>query len=80
MTEADPALVSHTFSQRDTKPWVHFALPGGTIVPGVNADGSINTSSGPTGLVTQTPHVAQGNPGVGGGGPRVIQLTLRPLF
>ena len=58
----------------------NFALPGGTIEPGLNADGTINTNSGPTGLITQTPDVAQGNPGLGGGGPRVIQLSVRLSF
>ena len=58
----------------------NFALPNGTIVPGVNADGSLNTGAGPAGLITQTPDVAQGNPGLGGGGPRVIQLSLRLTF
>jgi hypothetical protein len=58
----------------------NFALPGGTIIPGVNADGSINPDAGRAGLITQTPDVAQGNPGLGGGGPRVIQLGIRFSF
>ena len=63
----------------------NFALPNGTIVPGVNADGTLNISSGatapaPIGLITQTPDVAQGNPGLGGGAPRVIQLSVRLTF
>ncbi len=58
----------------------NFALPGGTIIPGVNADGRINRDAGPAGLITQTPDVAQGNPGLGGGGPRVIQLGIRFTF
>jgi carboxypeptidase family protein len=32
------------------------------------------------GLITQTPDVAQGNPGLGGGGPRVVQLALKVIF
>ncbi len=32
------------------------------------------------GAITQTPDVAQGNPGLGGGGPRVIQLGLKLKF
>jgi len=32
------------------------------------------------GLITQTPDVAQGNPGLGGGGPRVMQFGLRLQF
>jgi hypothetical protein len=58
----------------------NFALPNGTLTPGLNADGSVNTSAGPAGLITQTPDVAQGNPGLGGGGPRVLQLALRLVF
>jgi Carboxypeptidase regulatory-like domain/TonB dependent receptor/TonB-dependent Receptor Plug Domain len=58
----------------------NFALPTNQIVPGINADGSVNSSAGPAGLITQTPDVAQGNPGLGGGGPRVIQFGLRLQF
>ncbi|HEY3927152.1 MAG TPA: carboxypeptidase regulatory-like domain-containing protein [Candidatus Koribacter sp.] len=58
----------------------NFALPNGTITPGLNADRTVNTSAGPQGQITQTPDVAQGNPGLGGGGPRVIQLGLRFQF
>ncbi|HTM42654.1 MAG TPA: hypothetical protein VL177_17180, partial [Terriglobales bacterium] len=57
----------------------NFALPNGTIDPGVAADGTL-TGAGPAGLITQTPDVAQGNPGLGGGGPRVIQFGLRLSF
>ena len=32
------------------------------------------------GLITQTPDQAQTNPGLGGGGPRVVQLGLKFLF
>jgi hypothetical protein len=48
----------------------NFALP--TNVVGI---GSPNA-----GLITQTPDVAQGNPGLGGGGPRVMQFGLRLQF
>lgn len=48
----------------------NFALPGGTVTPGV----------GPIGVITQTPDVAQGNPGLGGGGPRVIQVGAKFTF
>ena len=48
----------------------NFALPNGFISPG----------SGPAGTITQTPDVAQGNPGLGGGGPRVMQFGLRLQF
>ena len=48
----------------------NFALPNGTVTPGV----------GPIGKINQTPDVAQGNPGLGGGGPRVIQLAAKFIF
>ena len=49
----------------------NFALPSGFITPG---PGNV------AGFVTQTPDVAQGNPGLGGGGPRVVQFGLRLQF
>jgi hypothetical protein len=58
----------------------NFALPNGTLTPGINADGLVNTSAGPAGSITQTPDVAQGNPGLGGGGPRVLQIAVRLVF
>jgi len=58
----------------------NFALPNGTINPGVNADGTVNPDAGPAGAITQTPDVAQGNPGLGGGGPRVLQFAVRFVF
>ncbi len=48
----------------------NFALPNHNITPGL----------GPMGVITQTPDVAQTNPGLGGGGPRVIQLGAKFLF
>jgi len=48
----------------------NFALPAGSITPGV----------APAGQISQTPDVAQGNPGLGGGGPRVIQLAAKFTF
>jgi hypothetical protein len=48
----------------------NFALPSNFLTPGTS----------PMGTITQTPDVAQGNPGLGGGGPRVIQLALKFLF
>lgn len=67
----------------------NFALPGGTLNPAYLADGTLDPSVvdpashailTPAGQVTQTPDVAQGNPGLGGGGPRVIQFGLRFSF
>jgi hypothetical protein len=46
----------------------NFALPGGSY------------GSSSFGQFSQTPDVAQGNPGLGGGGPRVLQLALRVQF
>jgi len=34
----------------------------------------------PMAQITQTPDVAQTNPGLGGGGPRVVQLGLKVIF
>ncbi len=58
----------------------NFALPNGVLIPGINADGTLNPNAGVAGQITQTPDVAQGNPGLGGGGPRVIQFGLRFQF
>jgi outer membrane receptor protein involved in Fe transport len=48
----------------------NFALPNFFVDPG----------SSQQGLITQTPDQAQTNPGLGGGGPRVIQLGVKLLF
>jgi len=48
--------------------------------PGAYLNGDVNSTLLPMGLITQTPDVAQTNPGLGGGGPRVIQLGLKVLF
>jgi hypothetical protein len=48
----------------------NFSLPNGFVSPGSSTAGEISS----------TPDVAQGNPGLGGGGPRVIQLGLRLQF
>ena len=49
----------------------NFALPNGSLTL---------PSTGPAGQISQTPDVAQGNPGLGGGGPRVIQLAAKFTF
>jgi hypothetical protein len=54
-----------------------FALPGGVITPGA-APHDPDACSGC--FSTSTPDVAQGNPGLGGGGPRVVQLAARFQF
>jgi len=48
----------------------NFALPNWFVVPGSTGQG----------LITQTPDQAQTNPGLGGGGPRVIQLAAKMIF
>jgi len=48
----------------------NFALPNFFVSPG----------SPQQGLITQTPDQAQTNPGLGGGGPRVIQLAAKFIF
>lgn len=60
----------------------NFALPNHNITPGYDSNGNVQCvpPSCTDGLITQTPDVAQTNPGLGGGGPRVIQLGLKFLF
>ncbi|MFZ1918577.1 MAG: carboxypeptidase regulatory-like domain-containing protein [Terriglobales bacterium] len=63
----------------------NFAQPNHTIVPGFVDEGPPtgivpNTETPSGGEFTQTPDVAQTNPGLGGGGPRVIQLALKFVF
>jgi hypothetical protein len=59
-----------------------FALPGGVIQPeagtGLTLPEALAQCSGC--FSTSTPDVAQGNPGLGGGGPRVIQFAARLQF
>jgi hypothetical protein len=59
-----------------------FALPGGVIQPeagsGLTLPQALAQCSGC--FSTATPDVAQGNPGLGGGGPRVIQFAARLQF
>jgi carboxypeptidase family protein/TonB-dependent receptor-like protein len=61
----------------------NFALPAGSITPGLDQTGAVQCSPAGgcfDGTISQTPDVAQGNPGLGGGGPRVIQLGLKVIF
>jgi hypothetical protein len=48
--------------------------------PAAHVNGDITQPLLPMGLITQTPDVAQTNPGLGGGGPRVIQLAVKFTF
>jgi len=59
----------------------NFALPNFFVSPVFNADGSVNPGVSPNqGLITQTPDQAQTNPGLGGGGPRVMQIAAKFRF
>jgi hypothetical protein len=61
----------------------NFAQPDHVLTPGYDQNGNLVCSPATgcyDGLITQTPDVAQTNPGLGGGGPRVIQLALKILF
>ncbi len=61
----------------------NFALPNHNITPGYDQLGNVQCSPAAgcyDGQLTQTPDVAQTNPGLGGGGPRVIQLGAKFLF
>jgi hypothetical protein len=57
----------------------NFALPNFFVSPGFIAGGT-PTGASAQGLITQTPDQAQTNPGLGGGGPRVIQIGAKLLF
>jgi hypothetical protein len=61
----------------------NFALPNHNITPGYDQFGHLQCSPALgcyDGQITQTPDVAQTNPGLGGGGPRVFQLGAKVLF
>lgn len=66
----------------------NFALPNFFINPGLVDNGTPGnpaiapnpTASANQGLITQTPDQAQTNPGLGGGGPRVVQVGLKLIF
>jgi hypothetical protein len=61
----------------------NFALPNHNITPGYDQNGNLQCSPALQcfdGQITQTPDVAQTNPGLGGGGPRVFQLGAKFVF
>jgi hypothetical protein len=61
----------------------NFALPNHNITPGYDENGNLQCSPALgcfDGQITQTPDVAQTNPGLGGGGPRVFQLGAKFVF
>jgi hypothetical protein len=61
----------------------NFALPNHNLTPGYDQNGNLQCDPNAgcnQGVISQTPDVAQTNPGLGGGGPRVIQLGLKLIF
>jgi Carboxypeptidase regulatory-like domain/TonB-dependent Receptor Plug Domain/TonB dependent receptor len=73
------ALPAHNI----TPGYVDNGSPGSPQVvpnPSAHVNGDITQPLLPMGLITQTPDVAQTNPGLGGGGPRVIQLGAKFTF
>jgi len=73
------ALPAHTIIPG----YVDNGTPGSPQVvpnPAAHVNGDITQPLLPMGLITQTPDVAQTNPGLGGGGPRVIQLAAKFTF
>jgi hypothetical protein len=58
----------------------NFALPNFFVTPMTFTDGTLTGAPTNEGLISQTPDQAQTNPGLGGGGPRVIQLGLKVIF
>ncbi len=61
----------------------NFAQPNHNITPGYDETGNLQCSPAAgcyDGQITQTPDVAQTNPGLGGGGPRVFQLGVKVVF
>jgi hypothetical protein len=61
----------------------NFALPNHNLTPGYDQNGNLQCDPNAgcaQGVITQTPDVAQTNPGLGGGGPRVVQLALKVIF
>jgi hypothetical protein len=61
----------------------NFAQPDHNLNPGLDANGQVQCDPNAgcyQGLITQTPDVAQTNPGLGGGGPRVLQFGLKVIF
>jgi hypothetical protein len=61
----------------------NFAQPDHNLTPGLDSSGTVQCDPNAgcyQGLITQTPDVAQTNPGLGGGGPRVLQFGLKVIF
>jgi hypothetical protein len=73
------ALPAHTIIPG----YIDNGTPGNPQVvpnPAAHVNGDVTQPLLPMGLITQTPDVAQTNPGLGGGGPRVVQLAAKFTF
>jgi hypothetical protein len=73
------ALPAHTIIPG----YVDNGSPGSPQVvpnPAAHVNGDVTQPLLPMGLITQTPDVAQTNPGLGGGGPRVVQVAAKFTF
>jgi Carboxypeptidase regulatory-like domain/TonB-dependent Receptor Plug Domain/TonB dependent receptor len=73
------ALPAHTIIPG----YVDNGTPGSPQIapnPSAHVNGDITQPLLPMGLITQTPDVAQTNPGLGGGGPRVMQIAAKFTF
>jgi hypothetical protein len=73
------ALPSHTIIPG----FVDNGSPGNPNIqpnPSAHILGDLNQPLAPSGVITQTPDQAQTNPGLGGGGPRVLQLGAKFVF
>ena len=63
--------------------FVDNGIPGSPQIapnPAAHVNGDIAQALLPMGSITQTPDVAQTNPGLGGGGPRVMQVGAKFTF
>ena len=59
------------------------ALADLSLTPGYDQEGNLQCDPNAKcyqGVISQTPDAAQTNPGLGGGGPRVVQLGLKVVF
>jgi hypothetical protein len=73
------ALPAHNI----TPGYIDNGTPGNPQIvpnPAAHVNGDITQPLLPMGLITQTPDVAQTNPGLGGGGPRVLQVAAKFIF
>ena len=76
------ALPSFSSNRRLGSGWQLNTVGSPLIVPnpGAHLYGDLTQSLLPMAPITQTPDIAQTNPGLGGGGPRVFQLGAKFVF